>query len=175
MVPEAEITVRLMYNELFIFGSKYNYVGSGPTDENYDVGKTELALNASFIQEWAYQMQLPQNRFNVISMIGSSTYRLGKRLDFILVKFKLLSVSTSTKEAMETHAARIKSLVTTRGSEIHTRSMVNRKLDFGYILVDFGLAAATQPYVWVMPGSGVPSVTSSCLIRHTSRVAALRS
>jgi len=152
-VPEADVTVRLMYETSVIFGV-------GPNDA-LDDGKTQAALNASFIQEWAHQLKLPENRFNVISMTGSSVYRLGSQLHFVLMKFSFLAESASTRETMEAHVASLQKLVTTKGSAIHTGGMVNRKLDFGYMLVDWGLATGPAPYVWVMPGSGVPSVRTA--------------
>ena len=84
VVLEPMITLRLLYSSGVIF--EQNAVS--------DVGDTRAALNASFVQEWSTQMGLPQNRFNIISLIKSSVYRLGKQLDFVLVKFAFLGTSS---------------------------------------------------------------------------------
>merc|ERR1719247_1675700 len=47
--------------------------------------------------------------------------------------------------------------VKTKDSQIHTHSMLNRKLDFGYMRVDWGDGTPIKEHVWTMPGSGIPT------------------
>merc|ERR1711939_1226723 len=121
-----------------------------------DAGETEAVGNASFVQEWSHQLGIPANRMNVVSMTRSSVYRVGKMLHFILVRFAFLGESSSTNLEMQNYVSTISSLVSNKLSAIHQHSMVNRKLDFGYMKVEWP-GMADEEEIWVMPGSGIPS------------------
>jgi len=139
-IAEPIIHIRLLYE-----GKKILY------DDAMDTNQTVNGINETFVKEWASYLGIPSNRINVFALHDGHIYRLLRRTYFIKLSLNILTTSASSDVEMEVLTSKFRGQTVDKNSVMRTRDgMINRKLDWGYIYIDWGGDKKPIEYIWTL-------------------------